>query len=88
MTAHLALALLVPAALLTWRWSRLVSGALWLAFAAWSAYRGIAWARPEVWAAGHLEWMRVVSMVTGSSNATTASARRGAESARTLGSAS
>lgn len=65
MIAHLALVLLLPAALLTWRWSRLVSGALWLTLATWLAYRGIKWQWPNVWAAGYLEWMRGVSMVTG-----------------------
>jgi hypothetical protein len=63
--AGVALVLLVPAALLTWRWSRLVSGALWLTLATWLAYRGLHWTYPDAWAAGHFEWMRGVSMVTG-----------------------
>jgi len=63
--AHLALALLLPAALLTWRWSRLVSGALWFALATWLAYRGLRWAYPDAWAAGHLEPLRAVSAMTG-----------------------
>jgi hypothetical protein len=62
---HLALFLLLPAAWLTWRWSRLVSGALWLALGTWLAYRGIRWHWPDVWAAGYLEWLRGVSVVTG-----------------------
>jgi hypothetical protein len=62
---HLALFLLLPAAWLTWRWSRLVSGALWLALGTWLAYRGIRWQWPDLWTAGHLEWMRGVSMATG-----------------------
>jgi hypothetical protein len=62
---HLALFLLIPAATLAWRWSRLVSGALWLTLATWLAYRGIRWQWPNVWLAGHLEWMRGVSMATG-----------------------
>lgn len=70
MIIHLALVLLIPAALLTWRWSRLVSAALWLTLAVWLAYRGIRWQWPEVWTAGHLEWMRGVSMVTGLIGAT------------------
>lgn len=65
MIPHPALALLLPAALLTWRWSRLVSGALWLTLATWLAYRGIRWQWPEMWAAGRIEWMRGVSAVTG-----------------------
>ena len=65
MIANLALALLIPAALLTWRWSRLVSVALGLTFAVWLAYRGIRWQWPEVWEAGKIEWMRGVSMLTG-----------------------
>jgi hypothetical protein len=62
---HLALFLLLPAAWLTWRWSRLVSCALWLTLATWLAYRGVKWQWPDAWAAGHFEWMRGVSMVTG-----------------------
>lgn len=65
MIPHLALSLLLPAAWLTWRHSRLVSGALWLTLATWLAYESIKWQWPGVWAAGHLEWMRSVSMVTG-----------------------
>jgi hypothetical protein len=74
---HFALALLLPAALLTWRWSRLVSGALWLALAVWLAYRGVRWASPDTWAAGHLEWMRGVSMVTGLAGAAEIARRHG-----------
>jgi hypothetical protein len=62
---HLALFLLLPAAWLTWRWSRLMSAALWLALGTWLAYRGIKWQWPDMWAAGYLEWLRGVSMVTG-----------------------
>jgi hypothetical protein len=62
---HFALALLLPAAVLAWRWSRLVSVALWLTLATWLAYRGIKWHSPDAWAAGRIEWMRGVSMVTG-----------------------
>jgi hypothetical protein len=62
---HLALALLLPAALLTWRRSRLVSAALWLTLAVWLAYRGLAWRWPEAHAAGSFEWIRGVSMATG-----------------------
>jgi hypothetical protein len=62
---HLALFLLLPAAVLAWRWSRLVSAALWLTFAVWLAYRGLAWRWPEAHAAGAFEWMRGVSVVTG-----------------------
>jgi hypothetical protein len=77
MIMHLALALLLPAALLTWRWSRLVSVALWLTLAVWLAFRGLRWAYPDAWAAGHLEWMRGVSMVTGLVGAVEIAQRQG-----------
>jgi hypothetical protein len=51
---HLALALLLPAALLTWRWSRLVSGALWLTLVATVSWLAILW-----------EPLRAVSVCTG-----------------------
>jgi hypothetical protein len=38
---------------------------MWLALAVGLAYRGIRWQWPGGWAAGHFEWMRGVSIVTG-----------------------
>jgi hypothetical protein len=55
---HLALFLLLPAAVLAWRWSRLVSAALWLTLAVWLAYRSLAWRWPEAHADGAFEVMR------------------------------
>jgi hypothetical protein len=51
---HLALFLLLPAAWLTWRWSRLVSGALWLTLVATVSWLATSW-----------EPLRAVSFGTG-----------------------
>lgn len=80
MTAHLALLLLVPAALLTWRWSRLVSVALVVTLAAEAFYRVVVWQNPSAWEAGHLEPLRAVSMFTGAVGAIVAARNSGRRS--------